>query len=103
MSVMTDSGPIMSELVKTSAVDESALLVYSKLRSISETETSTVNNVTVAAYTPGYVGFGGYGYKHFLQVPDSSPLPWTALAFITYMVTVEAGVKIWVATVLIQA
>ncbi len=95
INVMTDDGPIMSELVTTSAVDETALLVYSKLRSISETETSSVNNVTVAAYAPGYVGFGGYGYKHFLQIPDSSPLPWTAAAFITYMVTVEAGFHPW--------
>jgi len=95
INVMTDDGPIMSELVTTSAVDETALLVYSKLRSIAETETSSVNNVTVAAYTPGYVGFGGFGYKHFLQVPKSSPLPWTALAFITYMVTVEEGFHPW--------
>lgn len=95
MNVMTDDGPIMSELVTKSAVDETALLVYSKLRSIAETETSSVNNVTVAAYTPGYVGFGGFGYKHFLQVPKSSPLPWTALAFITYMVTVEEGFHPW--------
>lgn len=95
MNVMTDDGPIMSELVTKSAVNETALLVYSKLRSIAETETSSVNNVTVAAYTPGYVGFGGFGYKHFLQVPKSSPLPWTALAFITYMVTVEEGFHPW--------
>lgn len=95
MNVMTDDGPIMNELVTTTAVDETALLVYSKLRSISETETSSVNNVTVAAYTPGYVGFGGFGYKHFLQIPESSPLPWTAAAFITFMVTVEEGFHPW--------
>lgn len=95
INVMTDDGPIMSELATTSAVDETALIVYSKLRSISETDTLSVNNVTVAAYTPGYAGFGGYGYKHFLQIPDSSPLPWTAAAFITYMVTVEKGFNPW--------
>lgn len=95
INVMTDDGPIMSELVTTSAVDETALLVYSKLRSISETETSSVNNVTVAAYVPGFQGFGGFGYKHFLMIPDSSPMPWTAAAFIAYMVTVEAGFHPW--------
>lgn len=95
INVMTDDGPIMSELVTSSAIDETALLVYSKLRSISETETSSVNNVTVAAYEPGYQGFGGFGYKHFLMIPDSSPLPWTAAAFIAYMVTVEAGFHPW--------
>ena len=41
INVMTDDGPIMSELVKTSAVNETGLLVYSKLRSIAETETSS--------------------------------------------------------------
>ena len=95
ISVMTDDGPIMSELVTTSAVGESALIVYSKFRSIEETETSSVNNVTVAAYQPGYVGIGGFGYKHYLQIPETSPLPWTALAFITFMVTQYEGFYPW--------
>lgn len=95
INVMTDDGPIMAELVTTSAVDETALIVYSKFRSIEETTTSSVNNVTVAAYEPGFVGFGGFGYKHFLQIPESSPLPWTAAAFIAYMVIVEDGFHPW--------
>ena len=92
---MTDDGPIMAELVSESAVDQTALLVYSKLRSIEETETSSKNNVQVAAYEEGYVGFGGFGYKHFLQIPDTSPLPWTACAFIAYMVIEEEGFHPW--------
>lgn len=95
INVMTDDGPIMSELVKTSAVDETGLLVYSKLRSIEETDTSSKNNVTVAAYQDDFEGFGGFGYKHFLQIPDTSPLPWTAAAFIAYMVTTEEGFHPW--------
>jgi len=95
INVLTDDGPIMAELVKTSAVDETGLLVYSKLRSIAETESSSKLNVTVAAYQNGFEGFGGFGYKHFLQIPDTSPLPWTAAAFIAYMVTVEDGFHPW--------
>ena len=92
---MTDDGPIMTELVANSAVDESGLLVYSKLRSIEETDSSSKNNVAVAAYEEGYVGFGGFGYKHFLQIPETSPLPWTAAAFIAYMVCTEEGFHPW--------
>ncbi len=95
INVITDDGPIMSELVKSSAVDETGLLVYSKLRSIEETESSSKNNVTVAAYQDEFEGFGGFGYKHFLQIPDTSPLPWTAAAFIAYMVTTEEGFHPW--------
>ena len=95
MNVLTDDGPIMAELVKTSAVNQTGLLVYSKLRSIAETESSSKNNVTVAAYQTNYKGFGGYGYKHFLQIPDTSPLPWTAAAFIAYMVTTKDGFNPW--------
>ena len=92
---MTDDGPIMTELVSESAADGTALLVYSKLRSIEETETSSKNNVAVAAYEEGYEGFGGFGYKHFLQIPETSPLPWTAAAFIAYMVVTEEGFHPW--------
>lgn len=91
----TDDGPICSELVTTSAVGESGLLVYSKLRSVEESDTASVNNVTIAAYQDGYQGIGGYAYKHYLQVLKTSPLPWTACAFITYMVTTEDGFYAW--------
>ena len=38
---MTDDGPTMTELVKNTAVGTSGLLVYSKLRSVAETELSS--------------------------------------------------------------
>src|SRR5690606_4143458 len=78
----TDDGPICNELVTNSAVGASGLLVYSKLRSVEESDTVSVNNITVAAYQDDYVGFGGFGYKHYLQVVKTAPLPWTACAFI---------------------
>ena len=92
---MTDDGPISTELVKTSAVGQSALLVYSKLRSINESDETSVNNIQVAAYQDGYEGFGGYAYKHFLQIPKNTPFPWTACAFISYMVTTKDGFYPW--------
>jgi hypothetical protein len=91
----TDDGPISNELVVDSAKGQSGLLVYSKLRSITESATSSVKNVTVAAYQPGYKGFGGYAYKHYLQIVKTSPLPWTAAAFISYMTTEKDGFSAW--------
>ena len=95
MNVQTDDGPICNELVKKSAVGKSGLLVYSKLRSVTESEEVSVNNVKVAALEDGYVGFGGYAYKHYLQMMKTSPLPWTSIAFINYMVTTEEGFYPW--------
>ena len=91
----TDDGPISNELVMDSARGQSGLLVYSKLRSITESPTSSVKNVTVAAYQDGYKGFGGYAYKHYLQIVKTAPLPWTAAAFISYMTTEKDGFSAW--------
>ena len=90
-----DDGPICNTLVTTSAAGQCGLLVYSKLRSVEETAESSVKNITVAAYQDGYVGIGGYGYKHYLMIPASSPLPWTACALIAYMTTTEEGFHAW--------
>lgn len=91
-SAQSDDGPICNMLVQKSAVDQFGLLVYSKLRSVTESTDASCNNVTVAAYQDGYNGIGGYGYCHYLFVTDNSPLPWTACALIAYMTIVnEAG------------
>ncbi|MGP1457943.1 MAG: hypothetical protein ACTTKL_01340 [Treponema sp.] len=92
---MTDDGPISTEIVKKSAAGQTALIVYSKLRSINESEETSVNNIVVAAYQDGYRGFGGYAYKHYLQIPKNTPYPWTACAFISYMVTNKDGFQPW--------
>jgi len=91
----TDDGPICNQLVTTSAVGETGLLVYSKLRSVEQSATSSVKNVDIAAYQDGFVGFGGFGYKHYLMLPKTSPLPWTAMAFINYMSTTKEGFAAW--------
>ena len=94
-NAMTDDGPICDALVDTSAHDQFGLLVYSKLRSKTESATVSKNNVKVAAYENNYSGIGGYGYCHYLFVTDNSPLPWTACAFIAYMVETVDGFSAW--------
>ena len=91
----TDDGPICTTLTDASAKDQFGLLVYSKLRSIEESPTVSVNNIKVAAYQDGYKGVGGFGYCHYLFVTDNSPLPWTACAFIAYLTTTEDGFSAW--------
>lgn len=94
-NAQSDDGPICNDLVKSTAVDQFGLLVYSKLRSVQETEGVSKNNIKVAAYEDGYTGFGGYGYCHYLFVTDNSPLPWTACAFIAYMTETVDGFSAW--------
>ena len=94
-NAQTDDGPICNTLVDQSATDQFGLLVYSKLRSVEESSSVSVNNINVAAYQDGYQGIGGYGYCHYLFVTDNSPLPWTACAFIAYMTCTEDGFSAW--------
>jgi hypothetical protein len=94
-SAQTDDGPICNELVKATSVGASGLLVYSKLRSVKETEGVSKKNVTVAAYQDGYKGIGGYMYKHYLQVLKTSPFPYASCAFIHFMTCTYDGFKAW--------
>ncbi len=94
-NAVTDDGPICKNLTDKSATDQFGLLVYSKLRSVEETASASVNNVKVAAYQDGYEGIGGYGYCHYMFVPDNSPLPWTACAFIAYITCTVDGFSAW--------
>lgn len=94
-NAQTDDGPICNTLVDKSATDQFGLLVYSKLRSVEESNSVSVNNIDVAAYNDGYTGIGGYGYCHYLFVTDNSPLPWTACAFIAYMTCTVDGFSAW--------
>ena len=94
-NAVTDDGPICNNLVQASATDQFGLLVYSKLRSVEESASASVNNVKVAAYQDGYEGIGGYGYCHYMFVPDNSPLPWTACAFIAYITCTVDGFSAW--------
>lgn len=94
-NAQTDDGPICNTLVDKSAKDQFGLLVYSKLRSVSESDSISKNNIKVAAYENDYEGLGGYGYCHYLFLTDNSPLPWTACAFIAYMTETVDGFSAW--------
>ena len=65
-NAVTDDGPICKNLTDKSATDQFGLLVYSKL-----------------------------GYCHYMFVPDNSPLPWTACAFISYITCTVDGFSAW--------
>jgi hypothetical protein len=91
----TDDGPICNTLVTSSAKDQCGLLVYSKLRSVEESDGVSKNNITVAAYQDGYKGIGGYGYCHYLFLTNNSPLPWTSCALIAYMSCTKDGFSAW--------
>lgn len=94
-NAQTDDGPICNTLVDKSATDQFGLLVYSKLRSVQESSSVSKNNIKVAAYDDGYTGLGGYGYCHYMFVPDNSPYPWTACAFIAYITEFVDGFSAW--------
>ena len=94
-NAQTDDGPICNTLVDQSAAGQFGLLVYSKVRSVEETDSVSVKNLSVAAYQPGYEGIGGYAYCHYLFVTDNSPYPWTACAFIAYMTETVEGFSAW--------
>ena len=90
-----DDGPICNTLVSASATDQFGLLVYSKLRSVEESDSVSKKNIKVAAYQDGFEGIGGYGYCHYMFVPDNSPLPWTACAFIAFITCTVDGFSAW--------
>ncbi len=95
INVQSDDGPICNELVKSSSAGQCGLLVYSKLRSVTESNDVSKANITIAAYQDNYVGIGGYMYKHYLQVLKTSPMPWTSCAIIHYMTTTQQGFAPW--------
>ena len=90
-----DDGPISQNLTVKTAEGAAGLLVYSKFRSIEETENVSVKQIAVAAYQEGFKGFGGYMYKHYLQILKTSPHPWTSCALINFMVTEHDGFQPW--------
>lgn len=81
-------------------------IVYSKIASIQETANITKKNITIAALGPNntdgalvtnsYIkGFGGFMYKHYLQVMPYTQHPWTSCAFINYLSTTPEGYSAW--------
>ena len=94
-TAVSDDGPISQNITQKSAKGSAGLLVYSKFRSIQESEDVSVKPIEVAAYQDGYVGFGGYMYKHYLQILSTSPYPWTSCALIHFMTMHQEGFQPW--------
>lgn len=92
---VTDDGPIQANITKKESGGAAGLLVYSKFRSTQETEATSNTWIDIAAYNDGFKGFGGYMYKHYLQVLKTSPFPWTSCALINFMVTTHDGFQPW--------
>ena len=101
----TDDGKARDNMSAASAKGTIGWIVDSKIASIQETENVSKKNFTNAALgttnadgtnpTMHMKGFGGFMYKHYLQVMPYSPYPWTTCAFINYLSTTEAGYKAW--------
>lgn len=81
-------------------------IVYSKIASIQETASITKKNITIAALgknntdgatitTSNIKGFGGFMYKHYLQIMPYTSHPWTSCAFINYLSTTPEGYAAW--------
>jgi len=92
---VSDDGPIASNLTTKANKGAAGLIVYSKFRSTEETEAVSNAHIQIAAYQEGFKGFGGYMYKHYLQILKTSPFPWTSCALINFMVTEKDGFQPW--------
>ncbi|MDD7315986.1 MAG: hypothetical protein PUG55_00915 [Bacillales bacterium] len=92
---VTDDGPIANNLTAKANAGSAGLIVYSKFRSTNESPDVSNKWINIAAYQDGYKGFGGYMYKHYLQILKTSPLPWTSCALIHFMVTEHDGFQPW--------
>lgn len=99
-----DDGKARDALCK----DEGSIgwIVYSKIASIQETEAISKKNITIAALgkenadgskvTNSFMnGFGGFMYKHYLQVMPYTQHPWTSCAFINFLSTTKEGYAAW--------
>jgi len=92
---VSDDGPIASNLTARANASTAGLIVYSKFRSTEETPDVSNKFINIAAYQDNYKGFGGYMYKHYLQILKTSPYPWTSCALTHFMVCEKDGFQPW--------
>ncbi len=103
-----DDGKAINNLIKTPG--NIGWIVYSKLLTIQETEKTTKKDITVAPLGEGnedgstiassaMKGFGGFMYKHYLQVMPTADYPYTACAFLNYISTTKTGYSQWASDV----
>lgn len=100
-----DDGAARDNMSSASAKGNLGWIVYSKIASITETENVSKKNFTISAlgkdHTDGNAatshikGFGGFMYKHYLQIMPHTLHPYTSCAFINYLSTTADGYKAW--------
>jgi hypothetical protein len=100
-----DDGKARDAFDTKTAAGQAAWIVYSKIASIGETDTVSKKNLTICALgnqntdgnaaTMQMKGFGGFMYKHYLQIMPYTKHPYTSAAFINYLSTTAAGYNKW--------
>lgn len=100
-----DDGKARDQLIAKNDSAYGGWIVYSKIASVQETNDISVKNITICALgddntdgktaTMHMKGFGGFMYKHYLQIMPNATHPWTACAFINYLSTTKEGYKGW--------
>lgn len=86
---------IFNTLTGAFAGNPFGVLDYSTLRVLGQYNTYALNNIKVVAFEPAYHGIGGFGYNEYLFIPNNSPTPWTACAFIAYITCTVDGFSSW--------
>jgi hypothetical protein len=100
-----DDGAARDNITNKTAAGNGGWIVYSKIGSVKESENVSVGNITISALgkdntdgntpTSHIKGFGGFMYKHYLQVMKTTSHPYTVCAFINYLSTTETGYAAW--------
>ncbi len=100
-----DDGAAVNAFAVNSAAGSYGWIVYSKMMNLSETDTVSkkwiVSPALGADNTDGnnatmkMKGFGGFMYKHYLQVMPNSTHPYTTCALINILSTTADGYKGW--------
>ena len=104
-SFFGDDGKARDQMSSKTAAGTAGWIVYSKIASIQETKDVSKKNFTICALgdqnadgttaTSHIKGFGGFMYKHYLQVSPYAKYPYTACAFINFLSTTATGYKAW--------
>ncbi len=100
-----DDGAAVNAFATKTAAGSYGWIVYSKMMNLAETDTVSkkwiVNPALGKDNTDGnnatmkMKGFGGFMYKHYLQVMPNSQHPYTTCALINILSTTEKGYKGW--------
>ncbi len=104
-----DDGAAVNAFAVNSATGSYGWIVYSKMMNLAETDTVSkkwiVSPALGADNTDGnnatmkMKGFGGFMYKHYLQVMPNSTHPYTTCALINILSTTADGYKGWAADI----